>query len=95
MHLGILSAGIENGAIGYDLQGHLAISTQNWKTAFNVALVFWSKTAKGCYTAQRALIEVCNYANDVSAWESRQNISVFLGYPYNTRVNFSFRYFPS
>ena len=37
MHLGILLAGIENGGIDLDHQGHLAISTQ--KTEFNVALV--------------------------------------------------------
>ena len=36
--------------IDLDLQGHLAISTH--KTAFNVALVHWSRTVKGCYTSQ-------------------------------------------
>ena len=34
MHLRNLSAGIENGVIDFDLQGHLALSTQ--ETAFNV-----------------------------------------------------------
>ena len=38
------------GGIDLDLQGHLAISTH--KMAFNVALVHWSRPAKGCYTSQ-------------------------------------------
>ena len=38
------------GGIDLDLQGHLAISIH--KTAFNVALIHWSKPAKGCYTSQ-------------------------------------------
>ena len=34
-----------------DLQGHLAIIPTQ-ETAFNVALVYWSRPAKGCYTSQ-------------------------------------------
>ena len=36
--------------IDLDLQVHLAFSTH--KTAFNVALVHWSRPAEGCYTSQ-------------------------------------------
>ena len=36
--------------IDLDLQGDLAISIH--KTAFNAAVVHWSKPAKGCYTSQ-------------------------------------------
>ena len=50
MHLGILKVVLKMGVINLDLQGHLAISTQ--ETAFNVALVYWSRLAKGCYTSQ-------------------------------------------
>ena len=38
MHLGILKVVLKMGVIDLDLQGHLAISTQ--ETAFNVALVY-------------------------------------------------------
>ena len=40
--------------IDLDIQGHLAISTQ--ETTFNVALLYWSRPAKGCYTPKRALV---------------------------------------
>ena len=33
MHIGILLAGIEKRVIGIDLQGHMAISTQNIKNS--------------------------------------------------------------
>ena len=36
--------------IDIDLQGLAIVSTQ--ETAFNVAFVFWSRLAKGCYTSQ-------------------------------------------
>ena len=48
--LGFSQLVLKMGGIDLDLQGHLAISTH--KTAFNVALVHWSKRAKGCYTSQ-------------------------------------------
>ena len=48
--LGFSQLVLEMGAIDRDLQGHLAISAD--KTAFNIALVHWSKPAKGCYTSQ-------------------------------------------
>ena len=41
---------LKMGVIDLDLQGHLAISTQ--ETAFNVTLIHWSRQAKGCYTSQ-------------------------------------------
>ena len=37
--------------IELDLQGHLAIIPIQ-ETAFNSALVYWSRSAKGCYTSQ-------------------------------------------
>ena len=48
------------GGIDLDLQGHLAISTH--KTAFNVALVHWSRPAKGCYMSQTCSCHIwdCN-----------------------------------
>ena len=48
MHLEIVSAGLKMGIIDFDLQGRMAISTQ--EKAFNVALVSRSRPAKGCYT---------------------------------------------
>ena len=54
MHFWILSAGIENRVIDLDLQGQMAIiSTQ--ETAFNVAFVYWSWRAKGCYKSKTLL----------------------------------------
>ena len=47
MYLGILSAGTEMGVIDFDFQGHLAIIS-NQETAFNIAIVHWSRPAKGC-----------------------------------------------
>ena len=53
MHLGILLTGIENWVNDFDLQDYLAISTQNSNTMpFNVALLYWSRLAKGRYTSQ-------------------------------------------
>ena len=47
---GILLTGIENGGHWPWPQGHLAISTPNSKKkALNVALVYWSRAAKGCF----------------------------------------------
>ena len=43
--------------IDLDVQGHLAISTQ--ETAFNVTLVHWSRLAKGCYTSQTCSCFFC------------------------------------
>ena len=53
MHLGILSAGtvLNMEVIDLDLQGHLVIIS-TYETAFNIALVYWSRPAKGCYTSQ-------------------------------------------
>ena len=48
--LGFSQLVLKMGGIELDLQGHLAISTH--KTAFNVALVHWSRPAKGYYTSQ-------------------------------------------
>ena len=48
--LGLSQLVLKMGGIDLDLQGHLAILTH--KTAFNVALVHWSRPAKGCYTSQ-------------------------------------------
>ena len=53
MYRGILSAGIEMG--GHwpwpsEVNGLAIILTE--ETAFNVALVYWSRPAKGCYTSQ-------------------------------------------
>ena len=53
MHLGILSAGIENGChCPWPSRsfGHFASEFQD--TSFNVTLVHWSRPAKGCYTSQ-------------------------------------------
>ena len=53
IHLGILWliwVVLKMGVIDLDLLGHLAISTH--ETAFNVALVHWSRLATGCYTSQ-------------------------------------------
>ena len=47
--LGLSQLSLKMGAIDLDLQGHLAISTQ--ETAFNIALVYWSRPAKECYTS--------------------------------------------
>ena len=41
---------LKMGVIDLDLQCHLAILNQ--ETAFNVALVYWSRQAKRCYTSQ-------------------------------------------
>ena len=48
--LGFLQLVLKMEGIDLDLQGHSAISTH--KTAFNVALVHWSRPAKGCYMSQ-------------------------------------------
>ena len=40
MHIGILLAGIEKRVIGIDLQGHMAISTQNIKKQRSTSLLF-------------------------------------------------------
>ena len=40
MHFGILSAGIENGVIDLDLQGHLAISTPNSRERHSTSLLY-------------------------------------------------------
>ena len=48
--------------IDLDLQCHLAVSTQ--ETTFNVALVYWSKLTKGCYTSQTCS---CDQKKDFSA----------------------------
>ena len=42
-----------------DFQGHLASYTK--KTAFNVALVDWSRPAKECYTSQMCSCFAMNY----------------------------------
>ena len=47
--LGFSQVILKMGCIVFDLQGHLAILTH--KTAFSVAIVHWSKPAKGCYTS--------------------------------------------
>ena len=48
--LGFFQLVLKMGVIDIDFQGHLAIATH--ETAFNVALIFWSRPAKGCYTSQ-------------------------------------------
>ena len=64
MHLGIFSAGIENG-------GHLAIiSTQETAFNLNISLVYWSRSAKGCYTSQTCscLAKSLTQMNSVITW---------------------------
>ena len=91
MHLGILSAIIENKVIDLDLQGHMAIIPIQ-ETAFNVALVYWSRQAKGCYTSSvrprmLALLkkvspgtQICIPCNRAPTWNIRpktQNLMIY------------------
>ena len=62
--LGFLRLVLKMGSIDLDLQGHLATSTH--KTAFSVALVHWSRSAKGCYTSQ-----TCSCYSRKCVWKCR------------------------
>ena len=57
-----------------DLQGYLAIIPIQ-ETAFNVALVYWSMVAKGCYTSQ-----MCSCMNDPMVCFFQQYILTHLGW---------------
>ena len=49
MHLGVLSAGIEDGGHSRSFD-HFDSEFQ--ETAFNIILVYWIWPAEGCYTSQ-------------------------------------------
>ena len=48
--LGFSQLLLKMGVIDLDLQGHLTFSAQ--ETEFNIALVYWSRPAKGCFMSQ-------------------------------------------
>ena len=56
-NLGYSQLLLKMGLIDLDLQGYLAISSQ--ETAFNVTVVYWSRLAKGCYTSQTCSFLIC------------------------------------
>ena len=70
--------------IDLDLQGHFGISTH--KTAFNVALVHWSRPAKGCYTSQ-----TCSCWLIISIARRQQNIVATLAACVLNNVNLAYR----
>ena len=81
MHLEIIFAGIEYGGHWPWLSrsfGHLKSVVH--KTAFNVALVYWSGPAKGYYTSQRAL--VLKYLRNVFILYGIVQWQLSLGYPF-------------
>ena len=57
MHLGILLAGIENGVIDHDFQGHLVISTHDLKKWHLTSLLYTNLgRTRGVTRTKRALV---------------------------------------
>ena len=57
MHLRILLAGIENGGHWpWPSRSFGHFNSEFQETAFKMALVYWARPAKGCYTSQLALV---------------------------------------
>ena len=74
IHPGVLLAGMENGVFDLDLHGLLTILTQK-EMSINVALVYWSRPSKGCYTSQCTLVW---NLNPLRAKLLRVNINIYL-----------------